>query len=203
MAIVKVLLVQIDQHGIARLGGDRRHHYLVDVLDGADKAVCKDHLAWDSGGLGIPGGGQIVIVVRHMLVCVINELTVHGQGQGQLRIAEGVRGGVHIAEQALGDLLHRQALVGELIQIGHAYFDHVLIQQQVALLVGHIALHQFLPHLGGVDDQALIGAIQSGQAQEHHRDQQPQGGPVSAVNLFFCRTEYLFHGGNILSHVYT
>ena len=111
----KVLFMQIDQHGIARLGGDGCHHHLVDMLDGADEPVGKDHFTRDGGGLGVPGGVQIIIVLRHNCIGVIGELPVHSQGQRQLCVTESVGGGVHIVNQAAGDLLHGQALVGELV----------------------------------------------------------------------------------------
>ena len=111
----KVLFMQIDQHGIARLGGDGCHHHLVDMLDGADEPVGKDHFTRDGGGLGVPCGVQIVIVVGNGQVGVIDKPPIHGQRQRKLRVAQGVRGDIHIAEQAAGDLLHGQALVGELV----------------------------------------------------------------------------------------
>ena len=111
----KVFLMQVEQHGIARLGGDSGHHHLVDMLDGADELVGKDHFTRDGGGLGVPDGVQIIIVIRHNCIGVIGEMPVHSQGQRKLCVAEGVGGGVHIVKQAAGDLRHGQALVGELV----------------------------------------------------------------------------------------
>ena len=111
----KVFLMQVEQHGIARLGGDSGHHHLVDMLDGADEPVGKDHFPRNGGGLGVPYGVQIAIVVGNGQVGVIDKPPIHGQRQRKLRVAQGVRGDIHIAEQAAGDLLHGQALVGELV----------------------------------------------------------------------------------------